>query len=203
MYFIRFAFLFLIASASTLPAYASEKAWVASERLNRRTCPASNCGIVGQYFYREGVQIIEERNGWARVTKYYDASCNNGKSEYVDTGNASCSVSNGIKNGKFAEWISLKHIARKRPADPSAGAVGTAKLIRMSDDFQKYKTVFVKATNDLLASKRCTKNDFKNMGGWFKSTTTYRSKPVYFTYCGKMTLANRIYLNASTGRVFQ
>ena len=88
MYLARFAFLALMAAATTLPAYASEKAWVTSERLNRRTCPATSCGIVGRLFYREGVQVLEKRDGWVRVTKYYDASCYNGQSEYVDAGMA-------------------------------------------------------------------------------------------------------------------
>ena len=67
MLWARFAFLALMVAATTLPAYASEKAWVAAERLNRRTCPATNCGIVGRLFSREGVQIFEKRGDWARV----------------------------------------------------------------------------------------------------------------------------------------
>ena len=92
MYLARVAFLALMAAATSVPAYASETAWVASERLNRRTCPDTNCGAVGQFFYREGVQILEKRGGWARVTKYYDESCYNGRSAYVDAGNAACST---------------------------------------------------------------------------------------------------------------
>lgn len=58
--------------------------WVTSERLNRRTCPSESCGVVGQFFFREGVTIYETRDGWARVTEPYDASCASGRSEYVD-----------------------------------------------------------------------------------------------------------------------
>ena len=35
-----------------------------------------------------------------------------------------------------------------------------------------------------------------------KSAIKYRDEPVYFTYCGGMTISNRIYLNAETGRIF-
>ena len=42
--------------------------WVTSERLNRRTCPSESCGVVGQLFFREGVTVHEERDGWARIT---------------------------------------------------------------------------------------------------------------------------------------
>jgi len=203
MYHARFILLAFIGVATTLPAYASETAWVTSDRLNRRTCPDTSCGVVGQLFYREGVQIKEERGGWARITKYYDASCYLGKSEYVDAGNATCAPSNGISDGKLAEWVSLKYLAASRPADPAAGAEGTAKLIRYSDDFRTYEAAFVKATDELMASGRCSRNDFEEMGGWIKSTSNYRNAPVYFTYCGGSTISNRIYLDASNGRVFQ
>lgn len=188
------------AQTTTKPSTSStsDTFWVTSDRLNRRTCPATLCGVVGKFFHREGVKIFEKRDGWARVTKYYDAYCINGKSEYVDSGRATCSPSNGITNGKFAEWVSLQFLAAKRPADPSAGAKGTAKLIGSSDDFRKYEAVFVKATDELMASGRCTRKNVERMGGWFKSTN-FPNKPVYFAYCGD----DRLYLDASNGRVFQ
>lgn len=153
--------------------------------------------------YREQAVVHEKKGGWGRVSKYYDASCKNGISEYVDSGNARCSTANGITNGKFAEWVSLDYLAANRPPDPGAGAAGFEKLVSGSDDYRKYKSAFVKAAQNLIAAGRCTADDFKQMGGWVKSTTTYRNKPVYFTYCGGMTLSNRIYLNAATGDIFR
>src|SRR5215217_35282 len=70
-------------------------AWVSIDRLNRRTCPAASCGSVGVLFFREKATLYEERQGWARISRYYDASCQNGRSIYVDTGNASCDSENG------------------------------------------------------------------------------------------------------------
>lgn len=198
---VGLALLTLIVAATTLPAYASEKAWVTAERLNRRTCPATNCGIVGRLFYREGVQIFEKRGEWARITKHYDASCFYGQSEYVDAGNAACTTSNGINDGKFAEWVSLKYLAATQPADPAAGAEGTAKLVGHSDDYARYKAAFVKAADDLMASGRCTRRDL--VGGWTKSVSNYRNEPVYFIYCGGSTTSNRIYLDASNGQIFR
>lgn len=120
------------------PWAASEddgKFWVTSERLNRRTCPSDSCGVVGQFFFREGTTILERRDGWARVTEPYDASCANGRSEYVDTGNAACDPANGINDGKFAEWVSVRYLSDTRPPDPAAGASGTEELVAGSDDF--------------------------------------------------------------------
>jgi len=39
------------------------------------------------------------------------------------------------------------------------------------------------------------------MGGWLKSVNQYRKEPVYFTYCGGITSANKVYMNAETGMV--
>ena len=200
---MRFWFILFVAAVTGTPSLATEKAWVCSDRLNRRTCPGTHCGVVGQFFHREGVTIYEEKSGWARVSKYYDASCLDGRSQSVDFGNPSCSSQNGINNGKFSEWVSLKYLATTRPPDPGSTITGIAEMISASDDFTKYKSAFVKASNKLMVSGRCTTNDFQNTGGWIKSTTTYHDQPVYFTYCGAMKRSNRIYLNASNGRIFQ
>lgn len=176
--------------------------WVTSERLNRRTCPSDSCGVVGQLFFREGVTVHEQRDNWARITKLYDASCVGGRSEYVDTGNAACDPANGISEGQFAEWVSADYLAETRPADPAADAAGIDELIAGSDDFARYRTAFAVATQSLITQRRCTERDFRDMGGWVKSTS-HRNQPIYFTYCGGATAANRMYLNADTGEVFR
>ena len=58
-------------------AVHAEKLWVTVDRLNRRTCPDTSCGIVGRLFFREGVQVFERRGGWVRISRYYNASCAN------------------------------------------------------------------------------------------------------------------------------
>ena len=179
-----------------------ERLWVTSERLNRRTCPSESCGVVGQLFFREGVTVREERDGWARITQTYDASCVGGRSEYVDTGNAACDPANGIADGQFAEWVSMEYLSETRPPDPAAGASGIEELVSGSDDFSRYRTAFAEAAQSLIAQRRCTERDFRDMGGWVKSTS-HRNQPVYFTYCGGATVANRLYLNADTGEIFR
>lgn len=200
---VRTAIMVVFLMLAATLALAAETLWVTAERLHRRTCPETRCGSVGWLFYREQAIVYEKKDGWGRVTKYYDASCRNGVSEYVDTGNARCSGGNGITNGKFAEWVSLDYLVAIRPPDPSTGAAGFEKLIGGSDDYRRYKPAFVAAAKNLIASGRCTPDDFEKAGGWTKSTTTYRNKPVYFVYCGALTLSNRLYLNAATGDVFQ
>lgn len=199
---MRKVLLTLLLTGVALPTMAASEAWVTTDRLNRRTCPATTCGIVGSLMFREHATIYEEANGWARVSEYYDAYCQNGLSQYVDSGNAACIESNGIANGLFAEWVAMKYLSEVRPPDPSAGATGKYSLVSGSDDYRKYKDVFAKTATDLINSGQCTESDFKNMGGWLKSTS-HRDSPVYFTYCGEMRIQNRIYLNAATGEVFK
>jgi hypothetical protein len=143
---------------------------------------------------------LEERDGWVRVTRYYDASCKNGRSEYVDSGNAACDSANGIVRGRFAEWVSASYLSSSRPPDPAAGATGDFALVSGSDDYGKYKDEFARAAADLIKSGQCSRADFQESGGWLKSMQ-HRNRPIYFTYCGGMTLQNRLYLDASTGRV--
>jgi hypothetical protein len=152
--------------------------------------------------FREKATIYEEKDGWARVSKYYDAFCQDGLSEYVDSGNAACTEGNGIVNGGFAEWVSVKYLSNARPVDPGAGAKGDYALVSGSDDYRKYKDAFAKAAAELITSGQCDPQDFKNMGGWVKSTT-HRDSPVYFTYCGEMRIQDRLYLNAATGDIFK
>lgn len=171
--------------------------WVSSDRLARHTCPKSSCGVVGSYFFREKATVLEERGTWARVSKYYNASCLNGVSEYVDSGNTNCDAANGIENQQFAEWVELANLVSKRPPDPAAGATGAYELVSMSDDYKTYKDVFAKAATELIASKRCTAAEFKENGGWVKSMEQ-KNQPIYFMYCGGY---NKVYLDAAAGKV--
>lgn len=182
-------------------ALAEEDYWVTVDRLNKRTCSENSCGVLGQLFFREKVTVKERHNGWARITKYYDASCRGGKSEYVDAGRANCIESNGIVNGKVAQWVSMKYLSQTRPADPGANAKGYAKAVSSSDDYRIYKNAFANAAKELVTSKRCSIDEIKSQGGFYKSTK-YKSQPIYFIYCGGYNLKNKIHLNAKTGEVY-
>ncbi len=188
---------------TALPTLSQEevKYWVTTERLNRRTCPSQSCGIVGKFFFRDGVSIYEQKNGWGRMSRYYNVACEGGKNVYVDSGNSKCDSSNGVIDGQHAEWVAMQYLSKTRPADPAEGATGFEKLIADSDDFARYRTEFAKAAKDLIARGKCTKKDFLEYGGWLKSTQQ-ASKPVYFIHCGGFTNRHKIYLNAKTGEFF-
>lgn len=75
--------------------------------------------------------------------------------------------------------------------------------IAHSDDYSRHKTVFLKVSQQLIDEGQCKLADFVKTGGWWKSTTTYKKQPVYFTYCGGMHIKNRLYLDASNSKVFK
>jgi len=178
-------------------AVADPDFWVATDRVARHTCPSVKCGVAGQLMFREGVEVFEEKDSWARITKPYSASCVNGFSEYVKSGNSACVSSNGISNGVFAEWIPKKALTKERPADPGEGATGDDALVKSSDDYRLYRAQFSKAARELINKGACTAGDFEEVGGWMSSPS--KGKEMYFMYCGGMTKANRLYLNVRTG----
>lgn len=74
--------------------------------------------------------------------------------------------------------------------------------IKSSDDFEVHHSAFTTASEQLIMEGRCSLGELVEYGGWVKSVTNYREQPVYFTYCGGSTVANRIYLNVETGIIF-
>lgn len=178
------------------------KLWVTSQYIDRHTCASETCGVVGRLSFREGTTILETEGDWARITQPYDASCVNGVSEYVDEGDANCTVDNGIVEGRFAEWVQLADLSPARLADPAETAAENERVVAQSDDFAQHRDAFVTAATQLIADGRCTAAEIEEMGGWVKSTNE-RNRAIYFTYCGGMTTANRLYLNVETGEIYR
>jgi len=172
--------------------------WVTTQRLARHTCPSTACGIVGEFYYRDGVKPLETQNGWTRVSKYYVASCENGRSAYVDTGNDRCSQANGIVDGQFAEWVVDANLSTERPADPAADATGLAKSIGGSDDFNLYQAQFVQAAQQLIDQNLCTEAELADWGGFYASVNL-RPRKAYFVHCGN----DRHYLDVTTMEIFR
>lgn len=189
-------------TAETVETSEEGKLWVTSQYLDRHTCPSDSCGVVGRLSFREAATVLETSGEWARITQPYDASCVNGTSEYVDEGKAECTTENGIADGQFSEWVRVEDLSTTRPADPAETAASSERLVAQSDDFAQYREAFTTAASQLIDDGRCTAADFEEMGGWVKSTNE-RNRPIYFTYCGGMTAANRLYLNADSGEIYK
>lgn len=102
---------------SVLPASAQSRMWIESESNKRRTCPSTECGVVGRFFIGESVTVYQTVNGWSQVSGYYSAACNEGHSAFVDSGNRDCTKENGIDKGEFAEWVRSDFLTTETPTD--------------------------------------------------------------------------------------
>lgn len=133
----------------------------------------------------EKVEVFEVKGDYARISKYYDGSVE------------------GV-SGKVARWVTTKYLSSTKPttSKPSSSNSPVAQAVKDSDDFSIYQKQFVAASESLVKSGKCSLADFKEMGGWMKSTN-HKSKPVYFTYCGGMSKSNKIYLDVNTGNTFR
>jgi len=175
--------------------------WVTVDRLNNRTCPSESCGVISVLYFRDGVESHEENNGWSRITHYYPALCDQGRTPFVLQGNDRCSAANGFQNGNVARWVATRYLSQTRPADPGAGAEGDYTLVNKSDDYRIHKDIFAKSARKLIDRGRCSRKDFAEGIQWTISVN-HEPQPVYFTYCGAYTLDNQILLDARTGRLF-
>ncbi|MBW1722536.1 MAG: SH3 domain-containing protein [Deltaproteobacteria bacterium] len=183
----RSIMLILLVSITTTYSMAasSKDYYVSSNKLNVRLAPNKNGKITNTLYKGQKVEVFEIKNGWARISRYYD-----GRREGV--------------SGKVARWVFAKYLSVNRIADNKTinNNSPIAMAIKSSDDFAKYQSVFINASERLIRSGQCTLEDFKEMGGWVRSTK-HKPNPVYFTYCGGMNKSNRIYLNAATGKIFR
>lgn len=102
---------------SALPANAQTRMWIDDGSNKRRTCPSTDCGIVGRFFPGESVAVYRTVNGWSQVSGYYSAACHEGASAFVDSGNRDCTKENGIDKGEFAEWVRSDFLAAEQPTD--------------------------------------------------------------------------------------
>ena len=185
-----FSIIFIVASGFV---GAEEKQrhdyrYVTTEKLNVRLLPNKRGKITNVLYKRDRVQVFEVTDkGWVRVSRFYD-----GAKEGV--------------SGRVARWVFGKYLSLVRPPENKVPDVykdnKLADALKISDDFSKHLKAFVEASSKLIASRKCTLEDFKKTGGWFRSVN-YKPRAVYFTYCGGMHRKNRIYIDATTGKVFQ
>ena len=168
----------------------SRKYYVSSNKLRVYLKPHKDARVTNVLDKGQQVAVFEERNGWARISRYYDGEVE------------------GLI-GSVARWVSRKHMTKVKPksglADyPTMAHSDESQLevvLKKSDDFGEHRNVFLRASRELIAVRKCSLSDFEYSGGWVRSPK-YRPRAVYFMYCGKLRVSNRIYLDAKTGEMF-
>lgn len=95
----------------------------------------------------------------------------------------------------IAWWLKVESMGTANT--PGSLAVGIDK----SEDFELHRSAFIQAASTLIQDGRCTEADFRNNGGWWRSTS--KGVGVYFIYCGGEHVQDRLYLDTKTGRIFK
>jgi hypothetical protein len=161
--FVLFVSLISVSGAHARAA-ESETYYVSATSLNVRLAPNRSGKITNRLSRQERVDVSEVRNGWARISRYYDGEVE------------------GL-TGQVARWVWLASLSKQRPgelAQPAAIAdarisgipkVGQGGLT--SNDVQ----LLYRAASYFIDSGRCERVEYAD-----KSV----SKPnTYFVNCGE------------------
>lgn len=162
-------------------AVSAGEYYVAANRLSVRLGPSTAATITNTLNRKQKVEVYEVKNGWARVSKYYNGAVE-GKSE------------------KVARWVSAQYLSSSKPEDNFSSNTPLENAIKGSDNYSLYRENFIKLSKELIDQGRCSVADYKEMGGWIRSSN-HKPQPIYFTYCGGFSKGNKVYINAETGAV--
>ncbi len=160
----------LLAAAITLlatPALAevttSGSYYVTASTVRVRLAPKSTAKVTNKLHRRNRVDVLEVRDGWARISKYYD-----GRVEGV--------------SGKVARWVANKHLSAERPSDarqpkaPRNPRISGLPKVGQGGLTEADVAILHRGAKHFLDSGRCKQIEYAD-----KST----SKPnTYYVNCG-------------------
>jgi hypothetical protein len=179
---------FLIAGVGTAGSVKAEatkpgKYWVQADEVRVLLGPSSKAQQTNELHKRDEVDVTEVRGSWARVGPYYPGG------------------SEGMR-GMVARWVAAKDLSPTPPPEPRVlpGDPPVTKYLLRSDNFERHRDAFIRASQQLIDEKRCSLSGFQAQGGWMKDPDVPDGS-VYFTYCGEMRRENRMFLNIKTGVV--
>jgi len=176
--------VFFTASSAFAEARSPGGFVVTADSLNVRLAANETGRVTGKLFQREKVEVFEVRNGWARISEYYDEQ------------------SNG-QSSKVARWVFATHLSAPRPVGKEVNANSPiVQAIKSSDDLAMHQEIFVWVSEELVNSGECKLSDFEDIGGWWRSVD-HKPRPVYYTYCGGSVDNHRVYVNTATGTTFR
>ncbi|ELB2105052.1 SH3 domain-containing protein [Vibrio parahaemolyticus] len=158
--------------------------YVIADALNVRLEPSQTGKITNTLYRGQKVAVLEISSGWARISLFYD-----GDIERV--------------SGKVARWVSYSYLSSNKPSRRAKSSSRLQSALSSSDDYSKYKDVFLDKSQVLIKMGYCNVGDFEKVGGWVRSVN-YKPRRVYFTYCGTQShVSGRIYLDVISGKIFQ
>jgi hypothetical protein len=178
----------LIAVFSAPAAFAEARYpgvfFVTADTLNVRLAANPAGKVISKRYSGQKIEVLEVVNGWARISEYFDGG------------------SEGI-SGDVARWVSATHLSAKPPAPEKIDVNSPiARAIEASDDLAMHLHTFVWVSGILVDSGECELNDFRDIGGWWRSAT-HKPRAIYYTYCGGASNSHRIYVDTTTGQTFR
>lgn len=186
---MKYLLTILIIFSAIPVAYASATSpgeyFVSATRLNVRSAADKSGKVINRIYKGETVKVFEIKGDWARISPYFD---DREKSDPAHT----------------ARWVSIEYLNKKHSVEKKGKNNHSAivKAIRLSDNFTRYKNVFVAASKKLINKGDCKLTDFQKIGGWWRSSQQ-KAKSVYVTYCSGITKNNLIHLDVETGVTFK
>jgi SH3-like domain-containing protein len=157
------------------------KFFVNEHRLGVRNSPDSTSYPVRYLYKGDPVTIIEQKNGWGRISSYF---------VYQQGG------------PEIAEWVPIAKLSTEKPKiSKQEKEEIIMSYIGQSDDLKLYKEKFIQMTGQLIHEKICTPEDFSELKGWVRSVK-YKDRHVYFIYCGGLKTINKIYFDVDKNEIF-
>ena len=179
---------------------------VTASTLNVRLAPQMNGQTSSRLGRGQVVDVLEVRDGWARISNYFDGA---GEGLSGDVARWVYAVHLSIKpaEARPAAKPAKKKVIEYLPAQPPPGeeiivSASILEAISSSDDLPKYQSTFAWVSARLVDTGTCKVSDFRDIGGWWRSTD-HKPRPVYYTYCGGGSNSNRIFVDTSTGETFR
>lgn len=163
------------------PAPEITEYYVTERRINVYNKPERQALIVDSLYKGEKVSVLEKADGWFRLSDYI---------VYEEGGE------------ETAEWVDSKGLSDAEPVIKEQERLEILDgYLQKSDDLKTHLDMFRNKTQQLLDDETCDPSDFEELGGWVRSVT-YKTRNVYFIYCGGLEQENKIYLDVDKGEIF-
>lgn len=105
-FIVVLAFTLFCSGAAFAQATKPGTYYVKESVLEERLAPSSTGSITNRIYRRQKVDVFELKDGWARVSKYYDGSVEG-------------------KNGQVARWVSASGLSASQPKELAHPKVAT------------------------------------------------------------------------------
>ena len=163
------------------PAPEITEYYVTERRINVYNKPEHQALVVDSLYKGEKVSVLEKVDGWFRLSDYI---------VYEEGGE------------ETAEWVDSKGVSDAEPVIKEHERLEILDgYLQKSDDLKTHLDMFRNKTQQLLDDETCDPSDFEELGGWVRSVT-YKTRNVYFIYCGGLEQENKIYLDVDKGEIF-